>query len=96
MSDQPEKMANDAREDELLTSAPSEADVQQADLEAIMAKYDRESVYRVLPDFRGKAIGFIAVALGALRGRGDLDFDVGCQQGQLLALLFEQDVGQNR
>ena len=38
----------------------------------------------------------VAVALGAVGRRGDLDFDVGRQQGQLFALFLEQDVGEDR
>ena len=50
--------------------APIEAvheEVNQAELEAIMNKYDRESAFRVLPDFRGKAIGVICVLFSIIQ-----------------------------
>ncbi len=68
MSDLPEKQLNGPQDAALaLDPAVPGAEIDQAELEAIMAKYDRESVFRVLPDFRGKAIGFICIAFSIIQ-----------------------------
>ena len=46
---------------------PAEEKVDKAEIEAIMTKYDRESAFRVLPDIRGKVIGYICIAFSIIQ-----------------------------
>lgn len=41
--------------------------VDQAEIEAIIAKYDREASFRVLPDYRGKIIGAVCILFSVIQ-----------------------------
>ena len=46
---------------------PAVEAVNKDELEAIMTKYDRESAFRVLPDIRGKVIGYLCIAFSIIQ-----------------------------
>lgn len=68
MADQNDQILS-TPQDEALPGVPQPADmgVDHEELQAIMSKYDRESTFRNLPDFRGRAIGVICVIFSVIQ-----------------------------